>query len=625
VSTTSERYGAPWLPDVYAVLFRGRYPVLHGNTDDLVRVGTTWMGLPEALTHVARAGGVELVGRLDVSRGLTFDDAVDADRFAELRRAAGGGRLPAKAGGGSADRAHAAFAQLDARDGPPAIGVLSDRGAALSAIRAVLEREAPRMAFIVDAPDLMLQDPGVAAASERRHLGEFRRLASVAQAGRHHIILVMRRDIAPPAWLTNSVPHLEPVAVPLPDRQERLLRLMADADEFYGAEQLSDRLRADKSQELAALADGLTLDETAALAPSSQIERLALAEPRRLISVARFGRRDVPLSITRERARAAPEELARRVVGQNGAVKAVTRALRAAASGVDAASDPEGSRRKPLFTLVFAGGTGVGKTELAKAIAELVFGDERALVRFDMSEFQQEHEVARLIGAPPGYVGHDAGGQLTRAVAGRPSTLLLFDEFEKADPRVLDLFIHVIDDGRLTDGNGRTVDFTGTGIVFTTNLGADIVYRRMRDETTLDYGQLEREVRSAIENRLRPELVGRLQSGIVVFDALSEDSVSGIAQKTLERLVLSAQRQAGLEVLLDTPKLIRLVRRELLRRGGEGGMAAALLTGGRAVESAVSDVVATALQEWIVDHDPKPGTPIRVSEERGEVRVHVAK
>lgn len=616
------RYGAPWLPDVYAVLFRGRYPVLHGNTDDLVRLDESWVELAEALTHVARVGGVELVARLDVSRGLTFADAAEAHRFDELRRSAANGRIQAMTGRGN-DRARVAFDQLDQREGPPAISAMSDRGEALAALLAVLERDAPRMAIIVDAPDLVLHDPGTASAAERRHLGEFRRLASVAQTGRHYIMLVMRHDVTPATWLTSSVPHLEPVVVPLPDGEERLVRLKADANDFYGVSEMSDDAIEESCRELAGLADGLTIDETAALAPSSRIESLGLQEPRRLISVARFGRRNVPLSITRERARAAHRELSRRVVGQPDAVSAVTRALRAAASGIDAASDPAGSRRKPLFTLVFAGGTGVGKTELAKAIAELVFGDERALVRFDMSEFQQEHEVARLIGAPPGYVGHDAGGQLTRAVAGRPATLLLFDEFEKADPRVLDLFIQIIDDGRLTDGTGRTVDFTGAGIVFTTNLGAEIVYRRMRDKAGLGYDELAREVRAAIEGQLRPELVGRLQGGIVVFDALSMESVSGIAQKCLERLVLSARRQAGLEVLLDAPRLVHRVTQELVRRGGEGGMAAALATGGRAVESAVSDIVTAAIQEWVVEYDPPPGTRIHVGINRSEVQIDV--
>lgn len=619
MSGAADRYASPWLPDAYAVVFRGRHPILHGNTDDLVRIAEAWHPLVDALTHVGRAGGVELVGRLDVSQGLRFADAAEGRRFEELRQAVD--RRPQTPSNVEHASAQRAFAQLDERDGPSAVGVLSDRVEALAALRSVFERGGPRMAIVVDAPDLLFQDPSAASAPERRLLGEFRRIAALAQAGHHHLMLVMRRDVQPPAWLLRSVPHLEPVLIPLPDRHERGLRIRHDADAFHGAGELSEAARDVACADLAALADGLTLDETAALAPSSRIEGLSLAEPRRLLAMARFGRRNVPLSITRERARAAATELGRRVVGQPEAIEAVTRALRAAASGIDATSDAEGSRRKPLFTLVFAGGTGVGKTELAKAIAELVFGDERALVRFDMSEFQQEHEVARLIGAPPGYIGHEAGGQLTRAVAGRPSAVLLFDEFEKANPRILDLFIQIIDDGRLTDGAGNVIDFTSTGIVFTTNLGADTVYRRMSEAGDVPHGDLANDVRAAIERQLRPELVGRILGGIVVFNALSAESVAGIAAKALDRLASSARRQAELELVLDAPALLSVTSDELTRRGGQGGMAAALLSGGRAVETAVRDMVAGPLQEWIVEHDPAPGTQVRVGVERGEVTV----
>ena len=619
--SNSNRFGAPWLPDVFAVLFRDRHPVLHGNTDDLVRIGGEWMSLADALTHGLRADDVDLVGRLNVSDGLTFGDPEENTRFHELAQRRPSSAATISASADPESRARSAFAQLDARDGTDPAG---DRGASLTAVGSAMQAGSDRLALIVDAPDLFFQDPSHAPASERRLLGELRRLALLAHERKHHLLFMLRCDTPPPAWLVRSVPRLEPVVIPLPDREERLLRLRADASRFDRGSELSADRREERCQELAALTDGLTLHETASLGATSRIEKISLDEPRRLVAIARFGRRDVPLSITRERARTAPDTLRRRLDGQDGAISAVTRALRAAASGIDAASDAQGSRRKPLFTLVFAGGTGVGKTELAKAVAELVFADERALVRFDMSEFQQEHEVARLIGAPPGYIGHNAGGQLTRAVAGSPSTLLLFDEIEKAHPRILDLFIHVIDDGRLTDGNGQTVDFTGTGIIFTTNLGAEIVYRRMSEgDPSYGYEELAREVRAEIEAALRPELVGRLQQGIVVFDALSPATVAGIARKSLERVVLSAKRQAQLEIELDEADLVELVERELEGRGGAGGMTRALVTGGRAIEAVVAETVAGALQEWIVENDPPAGTRLYVTRHNEEIRIGV--
>ena len=277
----------------------------------------------------------------------------------------------------------------------------------------------------------------------------------------------------------------------------------------------------------------MTVREVAALPSVSQVEQIGPDQEDRLISISRFGRRDVRLAIPRSIARSAEVELGKRVTGQDHAIRAVGQALRAAASGVDPTSSPDGARRKPLFSFIFAGATGVGKTELAKAVAEMIFSDERALVRFDMSEYQQDHQVARLIGSPPGYIGHDAGGQLTRAVAGRPSVVLLFDEIEKAHPRILDLFIQVIDDGRLTDGGGHTVDFTSSGIIFTTNLGAEPLYARMGEGHELSYAEVRSTVLTTIEGSLRPELLGRLPRGIVVFDVLRRDAVAGIVAKSL--------------------------------------------------------------------------------------------
>ena len=160
--------------------------------------------------------------------------------------------------------------------------------------------------------------------------------------------------------------------------------------------------------------------------------------------------------------------LAARVVGQPDAVRAVSDAVRRARSGV---SDPD----RPTGSFLFLGPTGVGKTELAKALAEFLFDDERAMVRVDMSEYSEKHSVARLVGAPPGYVGYEAGGQLTEAVRRRPYTVVLLDEVEKAHPDVFDVLLQVLDDGRLTDGQGRTVDFRNTILILTSNLGSQII------------------------------------------------------------------------------------------------------------------------------------------------------
>jgi len=207
------------------------------------------------------------------------------------------------------------------------------------------------------------------------------------------------------------------------------------------------------------------------------------------------------------------EALGNRVVGQTQAVQAVSDAVRRARAGV---ADPD----RPTGSFLFLGPTGVGKTELAKALAEFLFDDERAMVRIDMSEYGEKHSVARLVGAPPGYVGYDAGGQLTEAVRRRPYTVVLFDEVEKAHPDVFDVLLQVLDDGRLTDGQGRTVDFRNTILVLTSNLGA---------------GGTHEQVMDAVHRAFKPEFINRLDD-VLIFDALSEEQLEHIVDIQLTSL-----------------------------------------------------------------------------------------
>ncbi|MDJ0393346.1 ATP-dependent chaperone ClpB [Rhodococcus sp. G-MC3] len=220
------------------------------------------------------------------------------------------------------------------------------------------------------------------------------------------------------------------------------------------------------------------------------------------------------------------DELGKRVVGQKDAVQAVSDAVRRARAGV---ADPN----RPTGSFLFLGPTGVGKTELAKALADFLFDDERAMVRIDMSEYSEKHAVARLVGAPPGYVGYEAGGQLTEAVRRRPYTVVLFDEVEKAHPDVFDILLAVLDEGRLTDGQGRTVDFRNTILILTSNLGA---------------GGNKDQVMDAVRRSFKPEFVNRLDD-VVVFDALSEEQLESIVDIQLRSLSSRlAARRLTLEV-----------------------------------------------------------------------------
>jgi ATP-dependent Clp protease ATP-binding subunit ClpB len=230
------------------------------------------------------------------------------------------------------------------------------------------------------------------------------------------------------------------------------------------------------------------------------------------------------------------ERLRERVVGQEEAIASVANTVRAARAGLQ---DPN----RPLGSFLFLGPTGVGKTETARALAEFLFDDEQALVRIDMSEYQEKHTVSRLIGAPPGYVGYDEAGQLTEAVRRRPYSVVLFDEVEKAHPEVLNVLLQLLDDGRLTDAQGRTVDFRNTIVIMTSNLGSQWITERGLSED-----EIRERVMDAVRTHFRPELLNRIDE-IVIFHALGLEQIQRIVEIQLGGLRKRlAERKMSLEL-----------------------------------------------------------------------------
>ncbi|MGW6541721.1 ATP-dependent chaperone ClpB [Streptomyces massasporeus] len=281
------------------------------------------------------------------------------------------------------------------------------------------------------------------------------------------------------------------------------------------------------------------------------------------------------------------DELGKRLIGQTEAVRAVSDAVRRSRAGI---ADPD----RPTGSFLFLGPTGVGKTELAKALADFLFDDERAMVRIDMSEYSEKHSVARLVGAPPGYVGYEEGGQLTEAVRRRPYSVVLLDEVEKAHPEVFDILLQVLDDGRLTDGQGRTVDFRNTILVLTSNLGSQYLV----DPVTSEQEKKE-QVLEVVRTSFKPEFLNRLDD-LVVFAALTKPELERIAGLQLDRL---AKRLAERRLTLDiTPEALAWLAEE--------GMDPAY--GARPLRRLVQSAIGDRLAKEILSGEIKDGDTVRV-------------
>ncbi|MBS8241168.1 ATP-dependent chaperone ClpB [Marinobacter lipolyticus] len=279
-----------------------------------------------------------------------------------------------------------------------------------------------------------------------------------------------------------------------------------------------------------------------------------------------------------------------RVIGQDEAVEAVSNAVRRSRAGL---SDPH----RPNGSFLFLGPTGVGKTELCKALASFLFDTEEAMVRIDMSEFMEKHSVARLIGAPPGYVGYEEGGYLTEAVRRRPYSVLLLDEVEKAHPDVFNILLQVLEDGRLTDGQGRTVDFRNTVIVMTSNLGSDIIQQKAGEE---NYEAMKNAVMEVVGTHFRPEFINRVDE-VVVFHPLAENQIQGIAKIQIESLSNRLKDQ-DMKLVLDEAAM------ELLAEVGYDPV-----YGARPLKRAIQRMIENPLAQRLLQGDFVPGDTIRAT------------
>ncbi len=303
------------------------------------------------------------------------------------------------------------------------------------------------------------------------------------------------------------------------------------------------------------------------------------------------------LSTESERLAHLEDELRTRVIGQEESLSVLSRAIRRSRAGL-------GSKDKPIGSFLFLGPTGVGKTETAKALAQILFSDEHALTRIDMSEYQESHTVARLIGAPPGYVGYDEGGQLTEAVRRKPYSVILLDEFEKAHPQVFNIFLQIFDDGRLTDSKGVVVDFKNTIIIATSNLGSEIIRRKSGKNN----GTIERELNELLQKTFKPEFINRLDS-IVVYDSLNEGDIEQIAKLQLAEVkVRLAENNINLEI---TDELIKY----FAKNGYDP------VYGARPLKRLINEQLVDEIATQIIEDKIKPGDTVKpkINEDKIEI------
>lgn len=430
------------------------------------------------------------------------------------------------------------------------------------------------------------------------------------------LIMVVEKFNDLPAWFFYNNPNVRTISLPNPDKDLRTIFIDKEYTEFQDNGNL-----AKIKEKFIDVTDGLKHRELKEL--RSLYQRLVLKKPDTdlldAVSIYKYGIvENMWHSIDKEKIANLEELLKKRVMGQDQAISRTVNIVKRAVSGLSGLQHSSG-QNKPRGVLFFAGPTGTGKTELTKALAEQMFGDENNCIRFDMSEFSESHADQKLFGAPPGYVGYEAGGQLTNAIKEKPFSILLFDEIEKAHPSIMDKFLQILEDGRMTDGQGNTVYFSETLIIFTSNLGITSQYvdangRERREQLVFpseSYEEIEPKVIHAIKDHFKPEVLNRIGNNIIVYDFIRPEASKAIVKGQISKINARVEKQN--KISIEVSEDVLAFYYELANRNE------VLEMGGRGIGNLMEEKYINPLAEFIFEMDCKEGDRIKPVVEENKI------